>query len=577
MPLGWIDMSEFQLPADLAGLSDSDLESHIAAATAEFDALSDSETPDLQRATYLADAIDSMRAEQTTRADAAAEQQAQISALRDRVHPAEVVEPEPTQEPVVEPAPEPVAATNANTQNLGSAQTSTATPVTNAITAGAVIPPAKRKLNNPTLSQVRANAPATAAPERRDTAVLVASADIPGVPHASRLADMDALVAAMSAKARTLSIARRGHDTPWYPVASLPLKHRFTLDLNASPKQIDEVLQAATDVDALVAAGGWCSPSEISYDLFNIVCEDGMLDIPSVGINRGGIRYPVSPTFDDVFSGVDSYWTWTETQDVAAVTGTAQSGTKVCSRVPCADFTEDRLRCDGLCLTVGNLMEDAYPELIANHTRLLFAGFAHRQNALRIQNLVTLSVAVTGSGTAGIGVVSPLLGSVEMQAIDYRERFAMCEDAVLELVLPRWILGAMRSDLRKRTGIDLISVQNSVLANYFDALNVRVQFVDDWQVRGSGQFGDPNAILTSWPLSVQFLLYAPGTFIWGRGLQLNLGVIRDSVLNETNDHTGAWMEECWLVSRVGHESRVVTVLICPDGTTGAADLTGCSA
>lgn len=559
-------MSQFELPTDLSALSDEELESHISSATSEFDALSDSEAPDLQRATYLADAIDSLRGEKTTRETAAAEQAAQIQSLRDRVHPAEVVETEPTPV-VVEPAP--VAATT---------QSASATPITAAVNAGATDLPTKRKLNSPTLSQIRANAPSdTGGAARRESAVLVASADIPGVPHASRLNDMDDLVRAMTAKARTLSVQRRGDDTPWYPVASLPLQHKFNLDLNATPKQIDEVLQAATDVDALTAAGGWCSPSEISYDLFNIVCEDGMLDIPTVGVNRGGIRYPVSPTFDDVFSGANSYWTWTETQDVAALTGTGQSGTKVCSRVPCADFTEDRLRCDGLCLTVGNLMEDAYPELIANHTRLLFAGFAHRQNALRIQNLVSLSTAVNLNTPAisGMGVVTPVLGSIELQAIDYRERFAMCEDAVLEVVLPRWILGAMRSDLRKRTGIDLISVQNATIANYFDALNVRVQFVDDWQVRGSGQFGDPNAILTSWPLSVQFLIYAPGTFIWGRGLQLNLGVIRDSVLNATNDHTGAWMEECWLISKVGHESRVVTVGMCPNGTTGAANITAC--
>lgn len=449
------------------------------------------------------------------------------------------------------------------------------TPATNALLAGGLIE-ASRKLN-PSLADVRRAAPATSGPQRRPEAVLVASADIPGVPHASRLQDMDALIAAMTAKARTLPVAARGDDTAWYPVASMPLDHRYTLDLSATPAQIDEVLKMATDPEALVAAGGWCSPSEISYDFYNIVCEDGMLDLPSVGVNRGGIRFPQSPSYADVISGTDAFFTWTETQDVAAATGTAQSGTKACSRIPCPDFDEERLRCDGFCVTVGNLTEDAYPELIANHMRLLTAGHAHRMNGLRIQELINGSTAVTGSAETGAGVVAPVLGALELQAIDYRERFSMCEDAVLEVVLPRWLRGAMRSDLRRRTGqtLESLEVTDQRLMNFFDVLNIRIQWVTDWQSRATGFPGNPDVMATAWPSSVQALLYAAGTFLLGRGLQLNLGVIRDSVLNETNDHTGAWQEECWLVAMVGHESRRVVINICPDGTTGANDLTAC--
>jgi hypothetical protein len=75
--------------------------------------------------------------------------------------------------------------------------------------------------------------------------------------------------------------------------------------------------------------------------------------------------------------------------------------------------------------------------------------------------------------------------------------------------------------------------------------------------------------MTAWPTTVDFLIYAAGTFIHGNGLSLDLGVIRDSVLNETNDHTAAWSEECHLVARVGHESRRYTVPFNVKGSTGA--------
>jgi hypothetical protein len=386
---------------------------------------------------------------------------------------------------------------------------------------------------------------------------------------------MDGLVAAMQSRARSLPIQARGDETTRYPIATLQREHRFTLDMQAHPSEIDAVLTAATDVEGLVAAGGWCSPSEISYDFFNIVAVDGMLDLPTVGINRGGMRWPTSPSFGDLVDNA-AMWSWDETQDIAAVTGTAQSGTKTCARVPCPSFNEERLHCDGLCLTVGNLTEDAYPELIANHTRLLFAAHAHKMNAKRITELVTASTAVTGTNNqTGLGVVAPVVGALSLQAIDYRDKYAMADGAILEVLLPRWLRGAMRSDMRKRTGVDLLEFNDARIMRLLDAEGLRVQWVNDWQVRAAGYPGNSTAIAV-WPTSVNALMFAPGTFVLGQGLRLDLGIIRDSVLNETNDHTAEWMEECWLIAMVGHESRNISIPICPDGTTGAADQTGCS-
>ncbi len=559
-----------QLPADLTSLSDEQLAQLEANATAEFDAQIDSEEgePDarLARATELADIIDTVRVEGGTRAAAAEQRASDAQALRERVRPPDVT-PEVTEAPEVAVAPTGQVTVSATTVAPSNKAVET-------LLAGGPMPQAARKLN-PSLADMRRNAPGAKAPRRRES-VLTASAEIPNISQGSQLGDMDALVAAMIGRARSLPVTNMGFGAPQYPVASLQLDHRFNLDLRATPEEVNDILLAATDPEALVAAGGWCSPSEISYDFYNIVCEDGMLDLPSAGINRGGMRWPTSPSYGDI---VNNYWSWNETQDIAALTGTAQSGTKVCYRVPCPSFNEARLHCDGFCLTVGNLMEDAFPELIANHTRLLFAGNAHRMNTLRINELLlpANSTAITGYSATDQGLVAPVLGSLELTAIDIREKYRMCEDAVLEVVLPRWLRGAMRSDLRKRTGmgLDALTVQDAMLMNMFDLLNIRVQWVTDWQV-GTAGFPGGSTPAVRWPTSVQFLMFPAGTFLWGRGLQLNLGVVRDSVLNQTNDHTAEWMEECWLIAKIGHESRLGTIVICPDGRTGAANLTGCT-
>jgi len=550
-------------PEDVTSLSDEELETLETEAVAEFTALRDGEVNEETMATLrtLAAGIKTVRKTTETRTMAAAKQKAEFDSL-------------------IESVGEPLASKSRDKDDEGGGSGGNDKEAVTAAArqGGATTNPRElgtRGLNVP-LSEVAKRQAAQKVPERRRESVLVASADVPGYAVGSKLDDMDALVAAMQSRARSLPILSRGDDTTRYPIASLQRNFQYSLDPNSTPAQINDVLTAAANPDALVAAGGWCSPSEISYDFYNIVAVDGILDLPTVGINRGGMRFPVSPSFGDLV-GNAAMWSWSETQDIAAVTGTAQSGTKTCARVPCPSFNEERLACDGLCLTVGNLTEDAYPELIANHTRLLFAAHAHKMNAKRILQLYTNSASVTGTfGSAGSGVVAPVLGALEVSAIDYREKYAMADGAVLEVILPRWLRAVMRADMRKRTreNTAMLSMTDAALMALFDAIGVRIQWVGDWQTRSSGLFGT-TTVLTSWPTTVQFMMYAPGTFVMGQGLRLDLGVIRDSVLNATNDHTAEWMEECWLIAKVGHESRRGIINICPDGTVGAADLTAC--
>jgi hypothetical protein len=546
------------LPEDITTLSVEQLDQFVTAARARISELYASDTVELavqvveaNEMESLADGINRVKLEKVRRTEEAA-------AVADKRAKGKAALEEAAEKP--EEAAEEVI------------ETATATPAKGGATTQ---PRPMGKFKNPSLADAQRNAPPADAP--RPESVLIASSDIPGFQSGTKLEGMEGLVAAMTARAKHLPVTDRGDSAPRIPIASLLREHKYTLGLDSSLTEFNAVMTAAANPDILVAAGGWCSPSEISYDFFNIVCEDGALDLPTVGINRGGIRWPTSPSFADVVLG-GALWTWTEAQDIAAVTGTAQSGTKTCGRVPCPGFNEARLHCDGICLTVGNLTEDAYPELIANHTRLVMASHFHKINRARINEIRALSAAfAVTNGTAGAGAVAPVLGAMELQAIDYRDRYSMCQDAVLEVIAPRWLRGVLRSDLRKRmgAGTDMLSASDAYLMSLFDAINVRIQWVNDYQVRTAGFPGVPGTLPTAWPTTVEFMMYAPGTVVLGQGMRLDLGIIRDSVLNQTNDHTAEWMEECWLIFNPGHEVRRLTVNICPDGTTGAADLTEC--
>lgn len=429
-------------------------------------------------------------------------------------------------------------------------------------------------VRNMPLSAAAKHAPDPKVAPRRSEPVLVASGDIPGMAQGNRIASFTDLVQTMHARSRMLATTRGKPN--YVPVATLQRDFRYRLALDSTPEEVNEVLQAATDVQALVAAGGWCSPSEISYDFFNIVAEDGLIDLPSVGVlNRGGLRFPTSPTIADIL-GSAALWSWTEAQDQAAVD--SDSEVKTCARVDCPDFAEVRAACDGLCVTVGNLVDFSYPELVANHIRLVFAARAHLTNQLVIDSLVshtlTTAVDLTGLGLAGQSATASILNATELQVEDYRARFRMAQGSILEAVFPHWALGLFRADLANRNGVNLLSVSNGQIADWLNERGVRAQFVYDWQSGfDTDPFGDPDTIATTWPTSVDFLIYAPGTFVRGQGLQLDLGVVRDSVLNSTNDHTAAWMEDCYAIAGVGHEARLVTVDTCVAGTTGAAEIT----
>lgn len=563
-------MSEtLRLPEDLTTLSNADLQKFETDALARFDELDTSGSTEFsvvqgeaEEMGAIVSEVNRARTELSSRAEA-------ITALNDSRATAAAARASFASQPVTIPevavtAPAPVVAAPE-------------------VVVAAAAPIQRAKLNPP-LATAQALAPKIPV-ARRTEAVLTASSDIPGFQTGGKLDDISALVAAMTSRARSLPVTAKGDEAPRYPIASLVREHKYTLGLDATPSEVDAILMAAANPDILIAAGGWCAPSTISYDFYNIVCEDGMLDLPTIGITRGGIRFPTSPSFADVTAST-ALWRWTETQDIAALTGTAQSGTKTCGRVPCPGFNEERLACDGICLTVGNLTEDAYPETVANFTRLLFAAHAHKVNRLRIEQLqgFASTPSVTGTfGTEGEGLVAPVLNAIALNAQDYRSRYAMCEDAVLEVLAPKWIRAAMRSDIRRRTGVvtaDALAMSDATLMSLFDAENVRIQWVSDYQERTAGYPGyfvsaaTPLAF-TSWPTTVEFLMWAPGTVVLGQGMRLDLGIIRDSVLNATNDYTAVWTEDCWLMFKPGHEVRRIVVNICADGTTGAHDLVSC--
>lgn len=579
-------MSEFEksqlfpAPEDLTVVSDGDLQNLETEGVSEFDkvhALTEYTPEMVTYAMQLREDLDRIKAELSARkvrsdqAAAAAKTRAerQMAELNSAIHQS----PEGTPEAVVENAK--ITAEREDAIAAAAAKGAAAAMIQ-------VLAESRGGLN---LSEASARAVASLSATRREAPkpqVQTAKLAITAAGSGQDVANMEHLGNLFVEKAQGSPITSLGREAPRYPVAKIKNEFSFTADNRMSPYEVQaawqEMVQAHGNAQSLVAAGGWCAPNEVLYDFFNIAGMPRTIDLPTIGVTRGGIQFPVSPAIGDVFfqaggsnpaSGFGGFafsfantsdpWLWTETDDILTVTGAINKPTL---RVPCSSFSSQRLEAYGLTVTAGNLTDSAYPEQTQNFLRLIRAAYAHAINARLISLMQAASESAVTIGHANSAAVPQIVNATALAATDYRNRFAMDEDAVLEVVYPYWILEAMRSDLGYKPGLDdasLMGVADATIMGLFTARNVRPQFVSDYQVRGTGLPGVSTNNLSLWPTSVEMMLYAAGTFVHGQGMSLDLGVVRDSVLNAENDFTAAWAEETHLIAKVGHQSRRYTV------------------
>nr|DAY31557.1 MAG TPA: major capsid protein [Caudoviricetes sp.] len=318
---------------------------------------------------------------------------------------------------------------------------------------------------------------------------------------------------------------------------------------------------------SLVAAGGWCAPSETVYDLLEDESRDGLISLPEINVTRGGIKFTKGPKFADLYAAPSFNFTEAEAkegkyQPTSATDPTNKVGAKPVYHVPCTDFEEVRLSAAGLHIQAGLLQQRGYPELVARTIRGALVAHEHKMSERIIASMETQSTAV--SMDAGqIGAAAPILTAIELQVEHYRYAQRLSRSTTLEAVFPYWVHGAIRTDLSRREGVDLIDIPDSRIDAWFRSRGVNAQFVYDWQ----GITGDAGAFKT-WPGSIKFLLYSAGTFVKGSQDVITLDTVYDSVLLGQNDYTALFTEEGYLVAKRGHDARVVTVPLNPNGGTG---------
>lgn len=433
---------------------------------------------------------------------------------------------------------------------------------------------------------------------------LVASAGVPNYEAGAPLATMLDVAKAFEARSASHATMSRGGGLGpvSYPVAQLVRNYPDEFSVNGDATDYEKLLHVADESrlpggsllrsvelrakqiaaehperDSLVAAQGWCAPSETDYDICLQITTDGLADFPEVQARRGGIRHNTGIEFDSIFGGGNclspsGFFDLTEAQ-VAAGT------VKTCLEIPCPSFIDTRLGVTGLCLTGNILAIRGYPEFTATFTRGALAASAHQINREQIADVVAGSTAVNLTAAAPWATdgstVSQVLSAVEMAIVDIKYRLRMQRSATLEVIMPWWILAQMRADWVRRnatgSGPEAITLADSLITAAFSARGARVQYVYDWQdafatCAASGVPGADTPI-NNLPTSLQFLVYPAGTWIRAVNDVITLNSVYDSTKLATNQVTHLFTETGWAMVQMCPVSRVYTVPICPSGKT----------
>ena len=305
---------------------------------------------------------------------------------------------------------------------------------------------------------------------------------------------------------------------------------------------------------SLVAAAGWCAPSETTYEFLPTLQADNLLSLPEVAISRGGLRFPVEPDFSALYEA--GRYQMTEAE---AISGT----TKECVEIPCPDMEELRLDVMWTCVT-GNLLQNkGWPELTSKFIAEAMKAHAHRLSAARLAAVLEESDQAA-VGVPEIGAVGTILNAIELHAEDLRIKYRLGRQTV-EGIAPVWLRTVLRADLAYRDEVLPQQVTDAMLDQHLADRGVRLQFVTDYQtdVIGAG----PGSL--AYPDNVKVVLYPAGTFISSVQQVANLGAIYDSTGLSKNQRTELFIEDGFGVGKRGYESREITIPLDVNGVVGA--------
>lgn len=432
-------------------------------------------------------------------------------------------------------------------------------------------------------------APADRQPQIKPATTLsiTAGADVPGYSAGAKLSDSMDVADAFQKRLHTLRHVHGG-DGEQHIVASYRQEFPSERMLSANdPLENSDKIQGVTSLEAVTAAAGVCLPLETRYELG---CDVGVTNRPvrdalaRFGSDRGGIRFFSAPSLEDA-AAATGFWRGTDganfhTYGPDRLTATDPADAKPCLEVQCSTEQEAYIEAITLCLTFNNLTTRTFPELIKRHNELALVAHARAAENALLAQLEAGSTAVT-AGTQVIGAAREIFNLLARAIATYRFKHRMDAVTPLRMIVPTWVRDFIKADLAMQMpgdGLDdTLGLADARIDGWFRSRQVNVT----WHLDGVGpaqsitagtdaEMGTSDDVFGNfeWPGTIEFALFAEGTWLYLDGGTLDLGVIRDSTLVATNQYK-QFVETFEGVANVGCDSYWVSADLEPTGQAAA--------
>ena len=377
--------------------------------------------------------------------------------------------------------------------------------------------------------------------ERRKVA-LVASGNVRGKAYGEEIADRHELGSVLSQTIRSMD---REATSGRVIVASASWKDQYPEDRilrNADAAFNTAQMDRVGNPMNLAASGGTSLPVNVSYDMdvWATPARPFRDGIDKYLTDRGGLTYRQPPTLASVST---STGVWTEATDASP-----GGSTKSIYTVPVPSPTTTYVNAITSRLQFGNFMGQFDPETVAASTDLA-AAYHARQGEIELLTLLQSSCTNSITSAQVLGASRDWFSTIEKMAARFRYVHRLDSKVKLVVVLPEYVKAMLNEDRLRELAHDGSAYDVFGLGDtYWDDLLAKRNIRAIWTLdaltanAGAGTFVDQTlavqatGAIGTWPSAIMWNVFVDGSVQFFDGGTLNLGVVRDSTLDGTNDY-----------------------------------------
>ncbi|MGA9315921.1 MAG: major capsid protein [Solirubrobacteraceae bacterium] len=379
----------------------------------------------------------------------------------------------------------------------------------------------------------------TPSPEATPTSgtALLASANAVGVMQGHAFTDKWQLAESIAETLNSLGPTWRGKTI----LASAKFDYPEDRRLDDSLSRCERLMDAVCSPAVLTATGGICQPVNVDYSIGSWATPERPLKdgLASFECTRGGVHFITPP---DIAEWEAATGIWTEATDAEP-----GSATKPVKSLACG--SEETVYIDAVPTRIGfgNMQSRFAPEQVAVNTDLAMAAAA-RIAENNLLNLIAETALKNVTTATTLGATRDLLTALDQAVANYRQTHRIADAQAITVIFPRWVRDLIRVDLAREIGHsqnsdwNSLAVTDDLIVELLRARGINPIFHLDGQPSSvSGGVAQTFALpvegsaIKAFPTKCVWYMFAEGMVQFLDGGRLDLGVVRDSTLDATND------------------------------------------